>query len=770
MNPLISIIIPVYNTEKHLSKCLDSTINQSFKNIEIIVVNDCSPDNSEEIIKSYIQKNERVVYLKNPTNAGTHETRKAGVLQARGEYVLFLDSDDWLDLDACAEIAKTIQQHTPDMIQISLKILKKNSVENANLLFNEFQGQKCFEELFVNNTYGSWSIGSKVVKKSLLESAYQEIPNDIYLTNSEDFLLFYITAFLSTSFIGCSKATYNYNCIGNSLSYSPIKNREQYLRWVDSLELIYDILNSFKEKNNINQLYPEIKNEIYNDYWVVALFFQKTPLKDQQELFPIFCQKIGLEKVFNILVQYYPIETIMNLLPEYQLKKTKTVKNIAFVTTELKNGGAERVLSLLATQFVENGYTVLIIAEDILDGDSYDISDSIIYKTWNKENRYSLIKQYLQEYNIDTVILQDHWSKEYAYDLHYFYLDKQYNIISCLHNTPIWCYYKNDGYDEVVYQNIYGLADVMTCLSYRDKIYLENQQDIPVVYMPNVLTFDPLSITPNSLDDFNIIFVGRLREEKNPLFLLNVFKKVIEEIPQAKLYLVGDGILKEEIITEIKQLSIQESVIVTGYTAEVEQYYQKASVHVLSSLYEGLPMVWLEAKAYGIPSVVSRMDSVEFTHHKGSIIVEQNDSDGFVEALIKLLADKQYRVQLGQEARESLEFFKTENTMDRWKQLFKDLSDNTLTNSPLLKIDKEYNTKEVLKIYENLKFETFKGNYSVRNMPETPISIKQKIKKAIKNIVLSLFKTILPIHSARYNKLKQIAKKIIKKCKNLIRG
>ena len=451
MNPLISIIIPVYNTEKHLEKCLESVLNQTYKNIEIIVVNDCSPDNSEEIIKSYIQKDDRIIYLKNPTNAGTHETRKAGVLQARGEYVLFLDSDDWLDLGACAEITKTIQQHSPDLIQISLKTLTKDSVKKANLLFNKLQGQKCFEELFVNNTYVSWSIGSKIVKKSLLENAYQEIPNDVYLTNSEDFLLFYITAFLSTSFIGCPKAIYNYNCIEESGSNTIIKNRDSYLKWLDSLEKLFEILNTFKEKYNINQLYPEIKNETYNDYWIVALFFQKTSLKDQQELFPIFCQKIGLEKVFDILIQYYPLEIIMNLIPEYQFKKTKTVKNIAFICTKIHDGGIERVTSLLANLLVDKGYSITILTEEEIHENEYFLSPKIIRKKIDQQ-RYTNLSNIIKEYDIDTVILSEFCNHKICYDLYYFKLFQNINVINCLHTIPIWTYYFQTSREDIIFK------------------------------------------------------------------------------------------------------------------------------------------------------------------------------------------------------------------------------------------------------------------------------------------------------------------------------
>ena len=764
MNPLISIIIPVYNTEKHLSKCLDSAINQTLKNIEIIVVNDCSPDNSEEIIKSYIQKDTRITYLKHDINKGLLQTRRDGLVVAKGEYILALDSDDWLDLDACAEIAKTIQQHAPDIIQISLKVLTEDSISYANLLFDKLEGSECFEELFVNNVYVSWNMGGKVTKRSLLELVYQEIPNNIYLINAEDFLQYYTAIFLAKSFIGCPKAIYNYNCIEVSVSNSVLKNRDLCLLWLDALKLLFEIINTFKAKYNIDQLYPEIKNEKYNDYWIIRLFFSKIPLKNQKEFFPVFCEKIGWERVCNILVQYYPLEIIAKVLPEYQLKENKLVKNIAFICVKIHDGGIERVIALLANLLVDKGYNITIITKEPKNQNDYYLSPKVIRKELTVQ-RYSNLKNIIKEQNIDTVILSDYWSNETCYDL--YYLNTQdVNVINCLHSVPIWGYFHLSMREDLYFTKFFNLADVMTCLSHKDKIYLENQQELPIVYMPNPLTFDPLSIKSNSLEDLNIVYIGRLSSEKNPLFLLNAFKIVLETIPKAKLYIVGEGSLEEEVIARIQQLSIQDSVIVTGYTSDIQQYYQLASIHVLPSLYEGQPMTWLEAKAYGIPSVVSRIDSVELTYHKGVIIIDQGDVSGFAEALIKLLSDKECRVKLGQEAKESLEYFKTEKTLEKWLQLFNDLSTNTLTKSPLLALDKEYNTKEVLRIYKNLKIENLSQDAGVYPMSETiadqrPLSNKQKIKKIIKKIISSIFNIILPKNSRRYNKVKQLVKIII---------
>ena len=92
----VSIIVPVYNVEEYLEKCLDSLINQTFKDIEIIIVNDGSPDNSEKIINKYIEKYHNIKYLKKK-NGGLSSARNYGIKHAKGEYILFIDSDDYIE-------------------------------------------------------------------------------------------------------------------------------------------------------------------------------------------------------------------------------------------------------------------------------------------------------------------------------------------------------------------------------------------------------------------------------------------------------------------------------------------------------------------------------------------------------------------------------------------------------------------------------------------------------------------------------------------------
>lgn len=92
---LVSIIIPVYNTEKWLSRCINSIISQTYKEIEIIIVNDGSSDKSEEIIKTYAEKDKRIVFI-NQENHGVSYSRNIGISISKGEYVAFVDSDDYI--------------------------------------------------------------------------------------------------------------------------------------------------------------------------------------------------------------------------------------------------------------------------------------------------------------------------------------------------------------------------------------------------------------------------------------------------------------------------------------------------------------------------------------------------------------------------------------------------------------------------------------------------------------------------------------------------
>ena len=109
----ISIIVPIYNAEKYLKKCLDSLINQTKKELEFILINDGSTDNSENIIKEY--KDKRIKYFKNK-NQGIGKTRNFGIEKSTGKYIMFLDSDDYIEETACQKMFDKIENDNLDLV------------------------------------------------------------------------------------------------------------------------------------------------------------------------------------------------------------------------------------------------------------------------------------------------------------------------------------------------------------------------------------------------------------------------------------------------------------------------------------------------------------------------------------------------------------------------------------------------------------------------------------------------------------------------------
>ena len=114
--PLISIIVPVYNTEKYLRRCLDSLVNQTFNDIEIIIVNDCSQGNCKEIIEEYQKKDNRIKYIEHSENKSLLQARKTGNIASTGKYIMYVDSDDELDINTCKELHKIVYKRDYDVI------------------------------------------------------------------------------------------------------------------------------------------------------------------------------------------------------------------------------------------------------------------------------------------------------------------------------------------------------------------------------------------------------------------------------------------------------------------------------------------------------------------------------------------------------------------------------------------------------------------------------------------------------------------------------
>ena len=169
MEKLISIVVPIYNTAKYLPKCIESLINQSYKNIEIILVDDGSTDECGNICDEYKRKDNRIKVF-HKKNEGVSAARNDGILMATGEYITFVDSDDSITYDYCERMLETMIKNTAQIVICSLFLFKEGEniqIKEKELKVERFNSEEAILNLFKKRYFNG--AGGKMFCKYLFD-------------------------------------------------------------------------------------------------------------------------------------------------------------------------------------------------------------------------------------------------------------------------------------------------------------------------------------------------------------------------------------------------------------------------------------------------------------------------------------------------------------------------------------------------------------------------------------------------------------------------
>ncbi|WP_257929100.1 glycosyltransferase, family 2 [Campylobacter lari] len=303
----ISIILPTYNVEKYIAKALESCINQTFKDIEIIVVDDCGSDKSIDIAKEYASKDDRIKIIHNEENLGTFASRNIGVLNAKSDFIMFLDPDDYLELNACEECVFNIIKDM-DLLCFNHFILKQSKIQDIFFDKKYFEQKTYLIFLLKKLPNYQWSVCGKIFNKKILLTAICQIEKkigNIKLTMAEDAVLYMHCLVLANQIVTLSKCLYVYNCnnINSStktIDFTKKKSNIQDLSKV--ITLIQSIQNTSKYYQQlqyfaINQLKLDKVLLLYHLYKNKVLFKLYLKIKRKILLFKINNTLKTLEKL-----------------------------------------------------------------------------------------------------------------------------------------------------------------------------------------------------------------------------------------------------------------------------------------------------------------------------------------------------------------------------------------------------------------------------------------------------------------------------------------
>lgn len=260
MSKLISIIVPVYNVEQYLEKCITTIINQTYKNLEIILVDDGSKDSSGKICDDFSKKDNRIKVI-HKTNGGLSDARNHGLRIAKGDYIGFVDSDDYIAEDMFETLYNLMENNNSDISIVSFYEMYNNKligVRDSKKLEN-FDKLEAIKELLIDTKIQSYA-WNKLFKKELFENL--EFPTGKNFEDIATTLLLFEKANKVTLF---EDPKYYYLRRDNSIV--GVRNSKTY---TDYLEVIYDKYMYLKDK------YPEIEkynayNYLINMIWVYSI-------------------------------------------------------------------------------------------------------------------------------------------------------------------------------------------------------------------------------------------------------------------------------------------------------------------------------------------------------------------------------------------------------------------------------------------------------------------------------------------------------------------
>mgnify|MGYP003302353025 CR=1 FL=1 len=240
-NPLISVIVPVYNVEKYLDRCIESIVNQTYKNLEIILIDDGSTDNSPQICDELEKKDKRIKVI-HKENSGVSSARNVGLDNAKGDYIGFVDSDDFIEKDMYSLMLKKIESTNSDCCFCDVRYVGICSNEEIHLWNKQlFSKQEILNVFFEFNGF-NFSVWNKLFQKNKIKKI--RFNEKIFIKEDALFCLEYFNDIKKISHI--NKALYNY-CFNDESALNN-RNIKKDITSLDASSRMIEIL----KNNNIN--------------------------------------------------------------------------------------------------------------------------------------------------------------------------------------------------------------------------------------------------------------------------------------------------------------------------------------------------------------------------------------------------------------------------------------------------------------------------------------------------------------------------------------
>lgn len=702
-NPKVTIVIPVYNGEQYVSQAIDSALAQTYKNIEILVVNDGSTDNTENIALSYEDK---IKYIKKE-NGGVASALNIAIKEMSGEYFSWLSHDDLYlptkiekEVEALSSLKNknTIIACNVDIVSPSLALIRHNKIPDGAK-----KSMSCF--LAFDQSVGlngcSLLISKKLFDKHGLFNENLKVTQDYDMwfrfACEEEFL------FIDDNLV---------------LSRQHAKQGSKTMK-----EVNYEVDNlhsRFISKIQVEEFLNFVNNDIdlckkYYTQYLISMNCKKSAIRTLILYINILILKGKEKEALEFINKELFANSNVSLNPTlFKVNQTSKPKLVFYNNIWIK-GGIERVLSKVFNG-LKNDYEIIFVSTNFDENIGYEIPANIkqiqISPNLNQNICHALLfictlenadifigNQNLDEFFLPTYkLLKESGIKTIACNHYNYFLPFQLKWLSNLAKTRN--YY-------------YNFADAVTWSTKSSQIAYSGINENGY-YLPNPNSFEVQQ--PKSTHSRNIICVGRFKDVYKRLDLsLKCFKLILERVPDATLTIVGPYNLNMKVPNSnktfsklLKELNIPNNkILFVGETFNLIDYYKKSDIFMLTSETEGFGMVLTEAATCGVPSVAFNIPGLDdiIENGKNGYLVDMLDIQAMADKISEfLLLDDSKKAEISKTTLELSHKFDLDKIIDMWKKIISSVytneTRNDLLDSELKKIIKQYEKELIVKLFD----------------------------------------------------------------------
>ncbi len=652
--PSVSVIVPFYNHENYVNKRLETILNQQVRDIEVILLDDCSKDNTLELLYNFSEKDNRISVIQNQLNSGSPFIQwKKGIQKSKSDIIWIAEGDDYCSNNFLATLLPYFNDPMVSIATARTEIVNENEIITPNALdgylnsvsHDEFSGSFIKDGFCaVNDSLGAICTlvngsGNLIRKESI---------SDDILNYAKEFKMcgdwvIYLQVLKNSKLAYDIDATNYFRRHSSSTTHKIEGTPTYFIERYKVSQYIFD--NYHVSRQLINKAFKIIDNE-----WIRFLY-----------------------KNENLSLSSYYDKTAL-------ISNAKIINNrihIALYAHGLlfSKGGIERLAVQLANHFAAQGHSVTLYCRKHSNIHSvYPVYNSVrvkgIFDENNLENSVSALRKDLLSTSVDVFIPM---LSEWLFD----------PVISATNGTGIPVIASEHNNPWIIEEKWWSHDDRIRCFKNVDKIHLlldRYKDSLPteLIEKSQVITNavqQPLYVNTTTQRSKVLIAVGRLSEQKRFDRLIDAVSHIKDKMREmgwvAEIY--GEGPLHDSLSKQISSLDINDLISLKGNVDNIDDIMNRSSLYVMPSEFEGLSIAMLEAMSYALPVICFEecigVEDIIIQNYNGFIV---SDINSFANAIDKYMNDYSLLESHALNTKKVSERFSMDNLFNNWDLLIKD--------------------------------------------------------------------------------------------------